>query len=106
MPPKPPPKGKKDNLEATSHFRARISARQQQKREQALKKEREKEAAEALLGKEHFVAPGIPAQDSFRYHFLISDSFAFVCNRGKPAKEEVAGSSENDNVVGSNQPGS
>ena len=49
LPPKPVPKKQLDEDES-NHAGSRISARQQQKRERALKKKREKEAAEALLG--------------------------------------------------------
>ena len=49
LPPKPTPKKGSDTNE-DSQGRSRISARQQQKRERALRKKHEKEAADALSG--------------------------------------------------------
>lgn len=48
----PIPKPKSTKEDEVMYGGARISLRQQQKRERALKKLREKEAAEALIGKE------------------------------------------------------
>ena len=90
-----------------SHGRSRISARQQQKRERALRKKREKEAAEALIGKTDLFR----MTNLFRCRFHCRLDFADLISghvyfgRGKQTEEETADCPENHYVVGPDKSG-
>jgi len=97
LPPKPVPKKQLDEDES-NHGGSRISARQQQKRERALQKKREKEAAEALLGTKStkLVNPA-----STGWFLLTSHCFSI---RREQEKEEATCCSENYHSMGPNMP--